>query len=53
MADAECLVEAQDILGEGGMWHPEEQKLYWCDNLASKLQTYDPATGAHEPYFAG
>ena len=53
MADVECLVEAKDILGEGLIWHPEEQKLYWCDNLTSNIQTYDPATGAHEPYFAG
>ena len=53
MADAECLVEAQDILGEGVTWHPEERKLYCCDNLTSNIQTYDPATGAHEPYFTG
>ena len=53
MADVECLVEAQDILGEGVTLHPEEQKLYWCDNLISNIQTYDPATGAHEPYFTG
>ena len=53
MADVECLVEAQDILGEGVMWHSEERKLYWCDNLTSNIQTYDPATGAHEPYFTG
>ena len=53
MADVECLVEAQDILGKGVMWHPGGQKLYWCNNLTSKIQTYDPATGAHEPYFAG
>ena len=53
MADVECLVGAQDILGEGVMWHSEGQKLYWCDNLTSNIQTYDPATGAHKPYFAG
>ena len=49
MADVECLVEAKDILGEG----VEEQKLYWCNNLTSNIQTYDRSTGAHEPYFAG
>ncbi len=53
MADVECLVEAQDILGEGFMWHPEEQKLYWCNNLISNIQTYDLVTGAHEPYLTG
>ena len=53
MADVECLVEAQDILGKGVMWYPGRQKLYWCHNLTSNIPTYDPATGAHEPYFAG
>ena len=53
MADAECLVEAQDILGEGLMWHPEEQKLYWCNNLISNIQTYDLVTAAHEPFLTG
>ena len=50
MAEIKCLVEAKDILGEGVIWHPEEQKLYWCDNLKSNVQTYDPATGAHEVF---
>ena len=53
MADAECLVEVQDILGEGVILHPEEQKLYWCDNLISNIQTYDLVTGAREPYLTG
>tara|TARA_B100000459_G_scaffold100891_1_gene57722 strand:- start:201 stop:362 length:162 start_codon:yes stop_codon:yes gene_type:complete len=53
MAGVECLVEAKDTLSEGVIWHPEEQKLYWCDNLTSNIQTYDPATGAHESYFTG
>ena len=50
MAEIECLVEAKDILGEGVIWHPKERKLYWCDNLKSNIQTYDPATGAHEVF---
>ena len=53
MAGVESLVEAKDTLGEGVIWHPEEQKFYWCDKLKSNIQTYDPATGAHESYFAG
>ena len=53
MADAEYLVEAQDILGEAFMWHSAEQKLYLCNNLISNIQAYDLATGAHEPYLTG
>ena len=48
MPKLECVVESKDILGEGVIWHPGEQKLYWCDNLKSNIQRYDPATGEHE-----
>jgi len=44
VAEIECLYEAKDILGEGPIWHPDEKKLYWCDNLRSCIHRYDPAT---------
>ncbi len=45
--DIEVVVEAKDILGEGVIWHPAEQAVYWCDNLKSNIQRHDPATGEH------
>lgn len=45
MVEVECLIEAKDILGEGPIWHPGEKALYWCDNLKSSIQRYDPASG--------
>ncbi len=45
--EVEVLVEAGDILGEGVIWHPNEQALYWCDNLKPNIQRYTPATGEH------
>lgn len=45
MIEIECLIESKDILGEGPIWHPEENALYWCDNLKPSIQRYDPATG--------
>jgi L-arabinonolactonase len=45
--EIKCLVEAKDILGEGVIWNVNEQALYWCDNLKSNIQRYDPATGKH------
>jgi L-arabinonolactonase len=45
--EIKCLVEAKDILGEGVIWNVNEQALYWCDNLKSNIQRYDPATGEH------
>ncbi len=47
MADVELLIDSKDILGEGVIWHPVEQMLYWCDNLKPNIQRYDPATGEH------
>jgi len=47
MAKVELLVDAGDILGEGVIWNPDEQAIYWCDNLKSNIQRYDPATGEH------
>ncbi len=45
MAQIECIYEAKDILGEGPIWHPDEKKLYWCDNLRSCIHCYDPVSG--------
>ena len=38
---------APSLLGESPLWHPHEQRLYWCDIPGHKLHRFDPATGAH------
>jgi sugar lactone lactonase YvrE len=30
-SEVECVFPAGDICGEGAIWHPEEQALYWTD----------------------
>ena len=47
MIEIECVVEANDILGEGVIWNTEERALYWCDNLKSNIQRFDPTTKTH------
>ena len=42
IADYQCKI------GEGPLWHPDDQKLYWVDIPAGKLFRYDPATDTHE-----
>lgn len=32
------------LLGESPMWHPREQRLYWCDIPGHRLYRHDPAT---------
>ncbi len=35
-------------IAENPLWHPIEQRLYWCDIPKGRLFRYDPAIGAHE-----
>lgn len=41
----EVAVPAQAELGEGPTWDPAAGRLVWVDILASRVHTYDPATG--------
>lgn len=45
IADVVCTT------GEGPLWHPRDQKLYWVDIPPGKLFCYDPAAKAHELVF--
>ena len=47
MPDVECIVEANNTLGEGVIWNPPEKALYWVDSQGEpRIQRYDPVTGA-------
>ena len=37
--------------GEGPLWHPDEQCVYWTDIPAGRLFRYYPASGQHEQCF--
>ena len=41
---AELLLDAKAMLGEGSIWHPKENKLYWIDIEGKSLHIYDPDT---------
>jgi D-xylonolactonase len=45
IADYECLT------GEGVIWHPGEQCVYWLDIPRGRMFRYDPATEEHEMCF--
>lgn len=49
----EPLCDYQCATGEGPLWHPDEQRLYWIDIPAGRMFRYDPATGNHEQVYQG
>lgn len=40
--------QSNDNLGEGPVWVPEEQALYWVDILRPTLQRWHPASGEYK-----
>ncbi|HSV86759.1 MAG TPA: SMP-30/gluconolactonase/LRE family protein [Levilinea sp.] len=48
MHEVELVLIVKDELGEGPLWHPGEQALYWTDIEGRRYHRLDPASGAHE-----
>jgi len=47
MTDIELVYPARDEVGEGPLWHPGEQALYWVDNETNHYHRFEPSTGLH------
>ncbi|WP_049894105.1 SMP-30/gluconolactonase/LRE family protein [Salinarchaeum sp. Harcht-Bsk1] len=46
--EPERAVDSHSLTGEGPMWHPDEQVLYWVDIPDGELFRYDPEAGENE-----
>jgi len=44
------LIDAQSRLGEGPLWHPDEQALYWVDIHQQQIERCHPASGARQTF---
>ncbi|HMJ67650.1 MAG TPA: SMP-30/gluconolactonase/LRE family protein [Cyclobacteriaceae bacterium] len=42
--NAQLVIDAKAMLGEGSIWHPSEKKLYWVDIEGKALHIYDPVS---------
>jgi D-xylonolactonase len=51
--EPELIADYACDIGEGPLWHPAEQRLYWVDISQGRLFRYHPASGAHEMCFEG
>jgi len=49
--ELEQLADYPCETGEGPLWHPQEQKVYWVDIPNGILYRYDPKSGKHEEFF--
>jgi len=45
MTAIECVLDCHAELGEGPVWDPEEQVLYWVNIKDHEIHRFDPATG--------
>jgi L-arabinonolactonase len=48
MTDVTCALPAGALLGEGALWDPGEQRLYWVDIKRQEVHRFDPARGHDE-----
>ena len=51
--EPELIADYACVVGEGPMWHPFEQCVYWIDINDGRLFRYNPATGEHGMVFKG
>jgi D-xylonolactonase len=49
----DCIHPAEALLGEGALWSPGGQCLYWVDILARRLHRFRPATGGRDSWSFG
>lgn len=49
----EVVADCACHTGEGPLYHPDEDALYWTDIPAGAIYRYDIATGQHRRYYTG
>lgn len=50
MVEIACVVDASAVLGEGTIWDPSAQVLWWIDIWGRLIHRYDSKTGADDTW---
>ena len=53
MNQVEHVLAIHNTLGEGPVWHPQEQMLYWVDVDECCFFRFNPSTGKHQRFNVG
>lgn len=48
MVQPERVADTRNHTGEGPLWHPDEERLYWVDIPAGQLFVYDPVADKYD-----
>ena len=48
MSEPEIIADYGDLCGEGPVWDPDSQALFWTDCTGKRFYRYDPQSGKHE-----
>ncbi|MHB1533610.1 MAG: SMP-30/gluconolactonase/LRE family protein [Acidimicrobiales bacterium] len=51
--EADLVIDARALLGEGPLWHPAEHLLYWVDIDAHQVHRFDPVQGSDQVFDMG
>ena len=51
--EAELLIDAHALVGEGPIWDADANVLWWVDIMSSELYAYDPQTGENRKWDVG
>ncbi len=51
--NAQLVLDAHAVLGEGPVWDTEKRQLYWVDILQGQIHRFDPASGRDAQVLVG
>src|SRR5262249_19130534 len=52
VTDIECVLDARAVLGEGPLWDPRDQVLWWVNIKAHEIHRFEPLARRDEVWLA-